>query len=51
MSCMCGEIPTDSNIPWIAPKWLTEGDFQFFYHTNRLKVKTLLVRFYKGVEK
>ena len=31
------DFPPNSNIPWIAPNWLTEGDILFFYHTKTAK--------------
>jgi hypothetical protein len=34
-------FPAGKTVPWIAPKWLTEGDILFFYHT---KTATNLIR-------
>jgi len=28
------DFPVGATVPWIAPKWLTEGDILFFYHTK-----------------
>jgi hypothetical protein len=28
------DFPTGKAVSWIAPKWLTEGDILFFYHTK-----------------
>lgn len=27
-------FPAGRTVPWIAPKWLTDGDILFFYHTK-----------------
>lgn len=32
------DFPDQSDIPWIAPKWLTAGDLLFFYHTKSAKI-------------
>ncbi len=36
-------VSSGNTIFWTAPKWLTEGDVMFFYHTKRAKVRTAKV--------